>query len=378
MGLLRTFMQNPQVEVLAGADVYEVKNERFGMRVKELYSDRGETVDVKLYTDYRKLLENPEIDAVVIASPDHWHALMAIHACEAGKDIYLEKPLTYTVKEGQDLIKAVRDNNIVLATGSMQRSGANFQHAVRMVQKGYLGKIETVYANVGDNPFPKEVDYQAETIPEGLDWKAWLGPRPEMPYMPDLNPPISISPQKNEKAWGAWRWYKNTGGGLMTDWGAHMFDIAQWGIGMDRNGPVSIIPDQGDQPLKYIYASGIEMLVASYDGQKKGVKFIGEKGWISVSRGGYDTSVDECKRKFSKEELSFGAHHIDFIDSVIMRKDPIAPVEVGHSTCTVCTIGNIAHELGRELTWDPINQTFGDDWEAQTKLHYTYETDFSG
>ncbi|MDN3203990.1 Gfo/Idh/MocA family protein [Algoriphagus sediminis] len=377
MGLLRNFMQNPQVEVLAGADVYEIKRERFAIRTKELYKERGQEASVKLYSDYRELLENPEIDAVVIATPDHWHALMAIHACEAGKDIYLEKPLTYTVKEGQDLVKAVRDNNIVLAVGSMQRSGANFQHAVRMVQKGYLGKISTVYAHVGSDPFPKEVDYEGTTIPQGLDWKAWLGPRPEMPYMPELNPPITLDPQKNEDAWGAWRWYKNTGGGLMTDWGAHMFDIAQWGIGMDRNGPVSIIPDRGEEPLKFIYSNGIEMLVAPFGEGRQGVKFIGEKGWITVSRGQYDSSVPECQREFSREELGFGGHHVDFIDSVIMRKEPVAPVEVGHSTCTVCTIGNIAHELGRELSWDPINQKFLNDWEAQTKLHYPYQNGYS-
>ncbi|MFC3879943.1 Gfo/Idh/MocA family protein [Algoriphagus namhaensis] len=377
MGLLNNFMRNPAVEVIAGADVYEVKRERFALRTQELYKARGSAAPkISLSHDYRELLDNPEVDAVVIASPDHWHGLMAIHACEAGKDIYLEKPLTFTVKEGQMLVHAVRSNNIVLAVGSMQRSAPNFQHAVRMVQKGYLGKIKTVYANVGPDPFPKAVDYEAQTVPAGLDWKAWVGPRPNMPYMPDLNPPISLDPVENEKAWGAWRWYKNTGGGLMTDWGAHMFDIAQWGIGMDRSGPVQIIPDQGDQPLKYTYSNGIEMLVAPFDDRRQGVKFIGEKGWITVSRGAYDSSVDACKREFTREEFGFGAHHVDFIDSVIMRKEPMVPVEIGHSTCTVCTIGNIAHELGRSLIWDPKAETFAGDWEASTMLHYNYENGY--
>ncbi|MHA7130538.1 Gfo/Idh/MocA family protein [Algoriphagus namhaensis] len=379
MGLLGNFMNNPQVEVLAGADVYALKRDRFALRTEENYQKRGGNAPkIALYADYRELLENPEIDAVVIASPDHWHALMAIHACEAGKDIYLEKPLTFTVKEGQDLVKAVRDHQIVLAVGSMQRAGANFQHAVRMVQKGHLGKIKTVYANVGPNPFPKEVDYEPASVPAGLDWKAWMGPRPDMPYTPDLNPPISLNPVENEKAWGAWRWYKNTGGGLMTDWGAHMFDIAQWGIGMDRSGPVQVIPDQGDEPLKYIYENGIEMLVAPFDDRRQGVKFIGEKGWITVSRGAYDSSLESCKRDFSKEEFGFSAHHVDFIDSVLMRKEPIVPVEIGHSTCTVCTIGNIAHELGRTLTWNPMDQRFENDWQANTMLHYNYENGYQG
>ena len=160
----------------------------------------------------------------------------------------------------------------------------------------------------------------------------------------------------------------------MTDWGAHMFDIAQWGIGMDRNGPVEVIVDKGEEPMKYRYANGIEMIVSPFDGStRQGVKFIGEKGWITVSRGNYDTSVKEAEMKFSQEQLGFSAHHVDFIDSVLMRKDPIVPVEVGHSTCTVCTIGNIAHDLGRSLKWDPIAQVFIGDAEANARLHYNYE-----
>ncbi len=379
MGLLGNFMKNPNVEVTAAADVYEIKLDRFKIQTEKLYAGRGSKAgEIGLYADYRDLLKRSDVDAVVIASPDHWHALMAIHACRAGKDIYLEKPLTFTIKEGQELVKAVRSNGIVLGVGSMQRGGANFQHAVRMVQKGYLGKISTVYANVGTPPFPKDIDFEVQTVPEGLDWKTWNGPIPAFPYFPDLNPPISINPQENEKAWGAWRWYKKTGGGLMTDWGAHMFDIAQWGIGMDRNGPVEVIVDKGEEPMKYRYANGIEMIVAPFDGStKQGVKFIGEKGWITVSRGNYDTSVKEAEMKFTQEQLGFSAHLVDFIDSVLMRKDPIVPVEVGHSTCSVCTIGNIAHDLGRSLKWDPIAQVFIGDAEANSRLHYNYENGLS-
>lgn len=379
MGLLANFMKNPNVEVTAAADVYAIKLERFQNRTVKLYEDRGGlTGGIALYSNYQDLLKSPEVDAVVIASPDHWHALMAIEACRAGKDIYLEKPLTFTIKEGQELVKAVRSNGIVLGVGSMQRAGTNFQHAVRMVQKGYLGKISTVYANVGSPPFPKEIDFEGQAVPEGLDWKAWNGPIPAVPYFPDLNPPISLKPEVNEKAWGAWRWYKKTGGGLMTDWGAHMFDIAQWGIGMDRNGPVEVIVDKGEEPMKYRYANGIEMIVSPFDGStRQGVKFIGDKGWITVSRGNYDTSVKEAEMKFTQEQLGFSAHHLDFIDSVLMRKDPIVPVEVGHSTCSVCTIGNIAHELGRSLKWDPIAQVFIGDAEANSRLHYNYENGLS-
>lgn len=377
MGLLNNFMRIPGVEVTAAADVYTIKRERFALRVQKNMSEAGKTyVAPKLYEDYRELLENPDVDAVVIASPDHWHAIMAIDACRAKKDIYLEKPLTFTIKEGQELVKAVRENGIVLAVGSMQRAAVNFQTAAMHVQRGKLGKISQVLVHVGDNPHPKPYDLAEEPIPAGLNWEKWLGPIPSLNFNDLLNPGISLNPEKNEAAWGAWRWYRETGGGLMTDWGAHMIDIAQWGLSMDRNGPVEVIPASGDQPLTYRYANGVEMLITKFDEGRQGVKFLGENGWIKVSRGNYDTSIADLQIGKEPENFSFGAHHVDFIDCIRKRKDPIVPVEVGHSTCTACTIGNIAHELGRPLKWDPIAQVFSDS-EANKKLHYTYQRGLS-
>jgi len=377
MGLLNNFMRIPGVEVVAAADVYAIKRERFALRVQKNMTESGKTyVAPKLYEDYRELLANPEVDAVVIASPDHWHAIMAIDACRAKKDIYLEKPLTFTIKEGQELLKAVRENGIVLAVGSMQRAAVNFQTAAMHVQRGKLGKISQVLVHVGDNPHPKPYDLAKEEIPAGLNWEKWLGPIPSLHFNDLLNPGISLNPEKNESAWGAWRWYKETGGGLMTDWGAHMIDIAQWGLSMDRNGPVEVIPASGDKPLTYRYANGVEMLITKFDEGRQGVKFLGEKGWIKVSRGNYDTSIADLQIGKEQENFSFGAHHVDFIDCIRKRKDPIVPVEVGHSTCSACTIGNIAHELGRPLKWDPIAQVFTDA-EANKKLHYTYQRGLS-
>lgn len=377
MGLLNNFMRIPGVEVVAGADVYAIKRERFALRVQKNMTEAGKTyVAPKLYEDYRELLANPEVDAVVIASPDHWHAIMAIDACRAKKDIYLEKPLTFTIKEGQELVKAVRENGIVFAVGSMQRAAVNFQTAAMHVQRGKLGKISQVLVHVGENPHPKPYDLEKQEIPAGLNWEKWLGPIPSLHFNDLLNPGISLNPEKNEAAWGAWRWYRETGGGLMTDWGAHMIDIAQWGLSMDRNGPVEVIPASGDKPLTYRYANGVEMLITKFDEGRQGVKFLGEKGWIKVSRGNYDTSIADLQIGKEPENFSFGAHHVDFIDCIRKRKDPIVPVEVGHSTCTACTIGNIAHELGRPLKWDPIAQVFTDA-EANKKLHYTYQRGLS-
>ncbi len=378
MGILNGMMRIPGVEVLACADVYEIKRERFKQRVEKISAELGkEAPSVEVYKDYKTLLGRKDIDAVVIASPDHWHALMAIDACNSGKDIYLEKPLTLTIKEGQELVKKVRSHGTVLAVGSQQRSDLNFQHAARMVLKGRIGKVQKVLVHVGQPEHPKPYDLEKETVPEGLDWKAWLGPLPKsIHYNKQLNPPISLEPEENENLWGAWRWYKETGGGYMTDWGAHMFDIAQWGLGMDRSGPVKVTPGTDDKPLTYTYANGIEMIVAPFDEGRQGVKFIGSDGWIKVSRGNFDASDESLKPTLERKDLGYSAHYFDFIDSVIKRKDPIVPVEVGHSTCVVCTIGNIAAELGRPLDWDPEKQTFPNDPEAEGKLHYNYEKGF--
>ena len=377
MEILNRMMRIPGVEVMACAEVYEVKRERFKLRVDKISNELGKpSPKVAVYNNYKDLLARPDIDAVVIATPDHWHALMAIDACKAGKDIYLEKPLTFTIKEGQELIKAVRSNGIVLAVGSQQRSELNFQHAARMVQKGHLGKIKEVLVHVGQPEHPSPYNLDAQPIPKGLDWDAWLGPLPKIEYNEKLNPSISLNPEENEKFWAAWRQYKETGGGFMTDWGAHMFDIAQWGLGMDRSGPVKVIPGNADKPLRYLYENGTEMIVGPFDEGQQGVKFIGEKGWIKVSRGNFDSSDQSLKPTIEAPKSIYPPHYWDFIDSVIKRKDPIVPVEIGHSSCVVCTIGNIANELGRPLEWDPVLQTFPNDWEAAAKLHYNYQNGF--
>ena len=377
MGILNGMMRIPGVEIMACADVYEIKRERFKIRVNKISAELGKAApSIDVYSDYRELLSRQDIDAVVIATPDHWHALMAIAACKSGKDVYLEKPLTFTIKEGQELVKAVRSNGAVLAVGSQQRSDVNFQHAARMVLKGRIGKVKQVLVHVGQPEHPVPYDLEKQEIPAGLDWKTWLGPLPELHYNEKLNPPISLQPEENEKLWRAWRSYKETGGGFMTDWGAHMFDIAQWGLGMDRSGPVKVIPAKDGKPLTYHYANGVEMVVGPFDEARQGVKFIGDNGWIKVSRGQFDSSDESLKPTLQRPNLGYPPHYWDFIDSVIKRKDPIVPVEVGHSTCVVCTIGNIAAELGRPLDWDPVTQTFPNDWEASSKMHYNYENGY--
>ncbi len=384
MYLLNGYMSIPDVRVVAGADVYGVKRERFLKRVKEHYANQQEEVAVEAFENYKDLLAREDIDAVVIASPDHWHAFMAIDACKAKKHIYLEKPLTFTIHEGKMLIKAVRENGVILGVGSQQRSDPNFQHAVKMVQEGKIGKIERVNAYVGAPPKP--YDLPEQPVPADLNWPLWLGPSEYVHYNAELNPPISLDPEQNEQFWGGWRWYSELGGGFTTDWGAHMFDIAQWGLGMDKSGPVEIIPAgyEDTKFLTYKYANGVIMTEEPFnEKQTKGVKFWGDKGWIEVSREHFLASDDSLLPP--KTEESEGAyetkipHLTNFIEAVKTKTDPVVPVEIGHRSCTVCTLGNIAYEMKRPIQWDPEAEKFVNDPEAEANrlFHKTYSEGYT-
>ncbi|MBP1666266.1 MAG: hypothetical protein H6Q23_1126 [Bacteroidetes bacterium] len=382
MFLMNGFIQIPGVTVLAGCDVYGIKRTRFEKRVADYYTKAGKKFKVDTYEKYQDVLKRKDIDAVVIAIPDHSHAMVAIAACKAGKDVYLEKPMTFTIKEGQELRRVVRETNRILGVGSQQRSSPEFQHAVKMVQEGALGKITRVYAYVGAPPTPYNLP--EEPLPADLNWDLWLGPLPEtIHYNKELNPPISLDPPKDEEFWGGWRWYKEMGGGFTTDWGAHMFDIAQWGLGMDKSGPVEISPiGDGTEFISWTYANGVIMTSEPFDEIKtKGVKFIGENGWIEVARGYFNASDPKLNPPASATEVEGPyetriPHQVNFIQAVKERKDPVVPVEIGHRSCTVCTLGNIACELKKTIKWDPATETFVDDaGGAATKLmHYQYRS----
>jgi predicted dehydrogenase len=269
---------------------------------------------------------------------------------------------------------------VILAVGSQQRSDPNFQHAVKLVQDGTLGKITKAHAYVGAPPKP--YDLPEETLPADLNWDSWLGPLPaNIHFNNELNPPISLDPPQDETIWGAWRWYKEMGGGFTTDWGAHMFDIVQWGLGMDESGPVEISPvGDGTEFMSFTYASGTVFTSEPFDEQlTKGVKFIGENGWIEVSREHFKASNPEWEpaKVEGADDTPYETkipHQINFVESVRERKDPVVPVEIGHRTCTVCTLGNIACDLKRTIKWDPATETFVDDTDgaATALMHYQY------
>lgn len=335
-----------------------------------------------VYEEYERLLERKDIDAIEIATPDHWHALIAINSLQAGKDVYVQKPLAYTITEGLAIQRAVRANDRILQMGSQQRSSQEFQTAIALVRNGSLGNIKEIYVRVGDPPKP--LDLPEMPVPDNLNFNLWMGPlnNPKIHYNSDLCPVVKLDPDQNELLWGAWRWYEETGNGYPADWGAHMYDIAQAAIGMDGLGPVEFIPQgyNGAQYATMKYANGIIMQERPFtdDKEARGIKFIGDKGWLKVARGYIECSDSKQLQKL-QEEIKSGQYEVsaphmqNFIDAIRMHKDPIAPVEYGCSTNTLCCIFNIARELKRPVLWNPATLSFGDDKEAFYHRLYYYD-----
>jgi predicted dehydrogenase len=362
------FLTTNECRITALSEVYQAKAQLIQEKIKEIYSKNtqlGNFTEIPVYNDFRELLALKNIDAVIIASPDHWHASMAVRAAEAGKDIYCEKPLALTVKEGRAMVDAARKHNRVFQTGSMQRSKDEFRKAVELVRNGYIGELKSIKVNVG--PPPIAYNLPEESLPEGLDWKKWLGPNEYKPFNSELAPPITKDVYPN------WRKYKEFGGGMVTDWGAHMFDIAQWAMDMDNSGPVKVFaPDGKEHPfLTYQYENGITMTHQEWE-WKNAVLFKGTEGEIRVARGKLETSNPTLKDKIigenEKHVYKSENHYKDFMNSVRKRSKPICDVEVGHRTSSVCNIGNIAYEVKRPLTWNPKKEMFKNDDEANALL----------
>lgn len=374
--LINGFQRIPGVKIVAGSDVYGIKRKRFESRIRSIHERNQLTVEAETYENYQDLLARNDIDAVVIATPDHWHALQTLDACRAGKDIYLEKPLTFTIEEGIRLTEEVRKRNLVLAVGSQQRSDLNFQHARKMVQEGKLGKLTRINAYVGAPPKP--YDLPEEQVPADLNWDKWLGPNPYIHYNSKLNPPISLDPVENESFWAEWRYYQGIGGGFLCDWGAHNFDQAQWALGMDNGGPVKIIPAgyEGQDYISFVYENGVVVANENF-GSGFGVKYQSDDAWIEVKRGDYKASDPSLMPQANNLDNSVAyetgtPHLVNFIECLKTRKDPIAPVEAGHRSGSLGILGNIATQLNRPLDWNPAKQDFVSDAEARKFLHREY------
>ncbi len=357
-GLLNNFLNQPDTQVLAVSDVDTTRRDHSRKTVDEFYSIKGNK-DFKGctgYKDFRELIARKDIDAVVIAAPDHWHAYIAIAACDAGKDVYCEKPLSLTIHEARAMVKAARKNKRVFQTGSMQRSSSEFRKACELVRNGRIGKVKQVIVDVG--PPSKPCDLPEEALEPGLDWDMWLGPAPLRGYNSIL------SPRGVHQHFPDWRNYREYSGGMMTDWGAHHFDIAQWGLGMDDSGPVDIIPPEDPKAtrgLRYLYANGVEMI----HGDSGGVLFIGTEGKILVNRGKFEATPSSIDQPLDDKAIRLyksNNHCKDFLDCIGSRKNPICDVEIGCRSVTVCHLGNLAYWNHRRLKWDPKTERFvGDD-----------------
>ncbi|MFN0051827.1 MAG: Gfo/Idh/MocA family protein [Planctomycetales bacterium] len=348
------------------------------------------------YRDFRRAMTHKGIDVIINGTPDHWHTLINLHALRAGKDVYCEKPLTLTIDEGKKLVAVARESGRILQTGSQQRSDARFRLACELVRNGRIGTlkriISTLPTGLSGGPF------QSQPVPPELDWNLWQGQAPEMDYV-------------KERCHMTFRFWYDYSGGTLTDWGAHHNDIAQWGNGTERSGPVSVEGRVLQRPvaggytayahyeLTYEYANGVQLLCRNIPHEtftgavvpelktsdaRNGIRFEGTDGWIFVTRGGIEASQPE----FLSQELPAGAlrlyvsnHHMgNFFECVRSRRPPICEPEIGHRSATVCHLGVIALRVGGKLTWNPDREEFVNNAEAnrhvarEMRAPWSYET----
>ena len=319
------------------------------------------------YTDFREVLARDDIDAVSVATPDHWHVLISVTAVRSGKDVFCEKPLTLTIGGGRVLADEAKRYGRIVQTGSQQRSGSEFRFACELVRNGRIGKLHTMRVGISGNNRKCPPTWEAEPIPDGFDYDMWLGPAPWEPYT-------------TQRCHYQFRFILDYSGGQMTNWGAHYLDIAQWGNAADDTGPVEIA-GSGDFPktglfttaqnenIEYTYANGVKLFLKSGSGH---TRFEGTEGWVDVKRGKIGaepksllTSViapDEIHLYESKD------HKQNFLDCIKSRKDTICTAEIGHRSASVCHLGNIAMQLGRKLRWDPKAEQFINDSAANNML----------
>lgn len=374
-GLLDNFLRQG-VKILGVCDVDTTRRTNAKNKVNEFYTknpDKGKP-ECKDYNDFQELMARKDIDLVCIATPDHWHAIITLAALRSGKDVYCEKPLTHNIREAVEVMKAVEANKRVLQTGSMQRSSKEFRIACELVQNGCIGKIQRVECQFGDAGKP--CDLPEETMEPGLDWNMWCGPGPVRPYNSVL------SPRGMHDHFPNWRAYREYGGGMVCDWGAHHLDIAQWGLGMDNSGPVEIRPPEkagAKRGATLVYANGITVTHA--DGF--GVHFFGSEGEVLVNRGKFKFIRDgktiakfekredgsSCSAEVQKAEKEYlkdakiklyesKSHTDNFMACVKDRSKPVTSEIVGGHSAICCHLMNQVYYNGKKMLWDPAKFEF--------------------
>ncbi len=382
-GWLKEFLKDNRVRVIAVCDVnregpgYWDGTTRGREPARQMVDEAYGGVGCAAYEDFRKVIARDDIDAVYIATPDHWHAIMAIESANAGKDIFCQKPLSLSIGEGRAMVEAVKRNGVVWQTGSQQRSDTNFRFACELVRNGRIGKLHTVKCGLpGGMPDYGKTATQTDPapIPDGFNYDLWLGPAPEDYYCPAR---VGVN----------FRWNLNYSGGQITDWGGHHPDIAQWGMDTEKTGPIAIKNPKGkfrlDHPVyntaieyyyECIYENGVTMIISSTE--RGGVTFEGTDGWVWVDRGKIDANPKSLlESKIGPEEIHLyesSDHTTNFIDCMISRKETIAPIETAHRSITLAHLGNIALILGRDLQWDPKTEKILNDPGANLLLKRGY------
>lgn len=346
--------------IVAVSDIWPKKSREWIAAYEKDMPEKGARYGV--YLDYRDLLERKDIDGVIIATCDHWHALPAIHACQAGKDVYGEKPLTLTIREGRVMVDAVRKYKRVFQTGTQQRSYLRNRQGCELVRNGRLGKIKEVLCTNYESSKPaSEYELRQEPVPEGMDWERWCGQTAEVPF--SMNRYLTYENP-------GWQRIREHSGGLLTNWGAHGLDMVQWALGTDDTGPVEIEPlgNQFNSKVTYRYANGTLLKLATDHSVLGGGHFVGTEGEMFMTRGKFNT----VPIAISKEEITDSDirlyksdnHMQNWLDCIKSRERCAADVEIGHRTATICHLGGIARRLGRKLRWDPKREVFPDDDEA--------------
>ncbi len=335
---------------------------------RALVSELPETIPT--FTDYRELLDRKDVDAVIISTPDHWHTLQVIHSCHAGKDVFCEKPMTFSIEEGRECIRAVRSQGRVLQVGQNQRSefGGLFRKACEWVRGGLLGEMERIETHLGQGLSSGGNDPDTSP-PPGLDWDRWLGPAPRVPY-------------RKSRCHDTFRWWYDYAGGKLTDWGAHHNDIAHWACPTDDSGPIRIsgegsFPEHGGYDTAYRFRISYEFenappILCTSD-EPHGIRFIGTEGSLWVDREKIETvpeylaesSLAKSIPKVHFAQEGHQSHLEDWLNCVATRGDPVCPVEEGHKVATLCHLGNIAIRLARPIVWDPEREAIVGDDEAQ-------------
>lgn len=364
-GHLGWALSNPQTEVVGVCDVHDLRLQDAVTNVaKKRAGDKksGTAAPCPAYRDFRELLARDDLDAVIISTPDHWHAIPSILAARAKKHVYCEKPLSLTIAESRAMVTAARENKIVFQTGSQQRTefGGHFRKAVEYIRSGRIGKVKTVRIGVGAPA--KACDLAEEPTPTGVDWDLWNGPSPARGFSHVLCP-LDV-----HKHFPAFRLYKEYAGGMLADMGAHHFDIAQWALDKDDSGPVDIHPPaEGDSGLRFVYADGVEM----FHGGPSGCTFEGTEGTIYVDRKG----IESTPKSILEEPLAEKDFHLpdvgpnhkqNWLDCIKTGARPVADVEIGARTAQVCQLANIGYWLRRPLKWNPAKEEFVNDTEANT------------